>query len=69
MDLLGAFSWRRRFAPDDPNVAHLEKADGSKAEELGPGAFHCITPKWMVHDGKTHGFNPLKNPLKWMEVH
>eukprot|EP00434_Breviolum_minutum_P022414 symbB.v1.2.019786.t1/scaffold1634.1/size108475/14 len=25
MDLLGAFSWRRRFAADDPNVAHLEK--------------------------------------------
>jgi hypothetical protein len=65
MDLLGAFSWRRRFAPDDPNLAHLEKAaDGSKAEELGLSIGG--TPKWMVHDGKTHGFKPLKNPLKWM---
>ena len=30
MDLLGAFSWRRRFAADDPNVAHLEKDDENR---------------------------------------
>ena len=42
MDLLGAFSWRRRFAADDPNVAHLEKDDENRET-----CFFC----WVVGMG------------------
>ena len=67
MDLLGAYSWRRRFAPDDPNVAHLEKA-GSVAEDVGLsiGLAQNI-PKCMVHDGlKSHSCleNGWRQPVK-----
>ncbi len=55
MDLLGAFSWRRRFAADDPNVAHLEKDDENRET-----CFFC----WVVGMGLLYWY--LTQNWNWL---